>query len=544
VLAGVIVFVDPGSITQLYVALAVSFLFFGILEHCRPYKSAATQRVARLAEINLFGTLSFVLMMEIDLDGEVLGIWFYDMALVLMSLATSSIPIFMAMAVALRRIWRLWADSDPLVAKGDRVEVIDPGPENELCINCVGMVTEEVSKNCTYETFITVEVTPNVSTEHADEEHDIPASVQFRRWLWKLFGCGCVKGQLQIGAVGVRVVEPITLELKRNQIRKKVKVKKVMMEVCKLAVHALRLARSMSDEDQTSELDKASKKAGAMNKNSDIEGFAGAPSNAAFAGALVKQLRPVLEPMLNSKGLLWDPVLPYLKKSFNVDELQKALEDPQKFIEMLLENPLIRRMILEGLRKVLEPLVIASSLTWLIFRAAFDLLTERAQIEMALDDAHAFFEYMLKKGGLVCKALIVLLQPKIEHLVIENSMKWAVVCAALEGFATVEMLLIAMEAPESWFEGILPKLSGAQETPPEPEPEPEINGFDWVPDGWDIHYPSAAEPEPEPEPELEPEPLLPAVRSPMVERHGGAALLPTPPPHASPVDRGGGRTAH
>ena len=62
-----IVFVDPGSITQLYVALALSFLFFGILEHCRPYKSDQTQRVARLAEINLFGTLSFVLMLEIDL---------------------------------------------------------------------------------------------------------------------------------------------------------------------------------------------------------------------------------------------------------------------------------------------------------------------------------------------------------------------------------------------------------------------------------------------------------------------------------------------
>jgi hypothetical protein len=82
-----------------------------------------------------------------------------------------------------------------------------------------------------------------------------------------------------------------------------------------------------------------------------------------------------------------------------MDELEKALEDPQAAVELLLENPVIRRMILEGLRKVLEPLVVASNLTWLVFRSAFDLITDQAQIEEALNDPHKFFTYMLKKGG-------------------------------------------------------------------------------------------------------------------------------------------------
>jgi hypothetical protein len=89
-------------------------------------------------------------------------------------------------------------------------------------------------------------------------------------------------------------------------------VRKILIELCKLLVHSLRLARNMSDDNATAELDKATKKAEIMNKNSDVEMDGSGPSNAAFAGALVKQLKPVLEPMLNAKGLLWDPCLPYL----------------------------------------------------------------------------------------------------------------------------------------------------------------------------------------------------------------------------------------
>jgi hypothetical protein len=132
-------------------------------------------------------------------------------------------------------------------------------------------------------------------------------------------------------------------------------------------------------------------------------------------------------------------------QAFNVDELQKAMEDPEAAVRLLLENPIIRRMLLEGLRKLLEPLVIASNLTWLVFRSAFDMITDVEQVEAALADPQAFFQYMLKKGGVVCKTLIALLQPKLEHLATEQSLRWVVVVSALEGIATVEMLLIAHE---------------------------------------------------------------------------------------------------
>lgn len=90
---------------------------------------------------------------------------------------------------------------------------------------------------------------------------------------------------------------------------------------------------------------------------------------------------------------------------FNADELQKALSDPQAAIRLLLENPVVRRMVLESLRKVLEPLVIASNLTWLVFRSAFDMVTQPEQIEECVKDPHAFFAYMLKT---VCRPSIAL----------------------------------------------------------------------------------------------------------------------------------------
>lgn len=120
-------------------------------------------------------------------------------------------------------------------------------------------------------------------------------------------------------------------------------------------------------------------------------------------------------------------------------------------------------MILEGLRKVLEPLVLASNLTWLVFRSAFDMITEPKQIEECLQDPPAFFDYMLKKGGVVCKTLIALLRPKLEHLVEEQSMQWVAIVSVLEGIATVEMLLVAHETPQEWWKGIVPKLAGTKQ---------------------------------------------------------------------------------
>ena len=63
ILAGVLVFVEPGSATQLYAALVISFFFFALLCRTLPYKVLKTDRVAVAAEANLFFTVLCLLML-------------------------------------------------------------------------------------------------------------------------------------------------------------------------------------------------------------------------------------------------------------------------------------------------------------------------------------------------------------------------------------------------------------------------------------------------------------------------------------------------
>lgn len=290
----------------------VSFVSFGVLEHCRPYKSAQTMKFARLAEANLFTTLTFILLMETELAGEFLGYDFYDLALVMMTSGTSAIPILIAISVSLRRIYKLWADSDPTVRKGDSVEVIDlEAGQDAKCLHCVGKVASETPEECTYDTIIAVEVTPRdyvlQSTRSVCRRPEVVLRT-CQRW----FCCHCGKGRSKIGQlrIGERVRKPVILQLQRSQIRKIVDKKKVMLECCKIGVQTCRFAREVSDDSDKSVPD-ANEKMAKIHKTDMPEGEI---SNAAFAGVLANQLKPVLEPLLISRGLLWEPCLPYIKK--------------------------------------------------------------------------------------------------------------------------------------------------------------------------------------------------------------------------------------
>ena len=444
VLAGVLVFLDPGSTTQLYVALALSFGFFGILEHCQPYKSSKTQRIARIAEVNLFLTISFVLMMRINLDGEWLTARHYDILMVFCTAATTVGPTAIAVIVSLRRIFKLWADSNPDVSKGDQVEIIDPGVDHEHCRGCVGKVIRDVDRPCLATTELVVEVDPKLKDDD-DSGH--------RK-------C-CRRRKLHLETATIH------LAMERQQVRRIVSKKKVGIELCKIVVHSLRLARKMTlaedtpeeEEDEKDTEKQTNDKAATLMKDGDggLTGVAG-PSQAAVIKAMLSKLKPVLEPLLATRGLVWDPVLPHLEKMFNIEEIKKALEDPEAAVRMLLGNPIIKRMAISSMRKLLEPLCLARGLTWLVFRSAVEIVTELEQLEKAFADPGSFFEWMLEKGGPVCRVLIGLLQPKLALVIKDHGFTWILVAGALELFATVEMLLVAMEVPDTWFEGILPKL--------------------------------------------------------------------------------------
>ena len=60
-MAGVLVYTDSGSLTQLYFGLLFSFSFLCVVLYCKPYKASRTFYVACAAEVNLFVTISCIL---------------------------------------------------------------------------------------------------------------------------------------------------------------------------------------------------------------------------------------------------------------------------------------------------------------------------------------------------------------------------------------------------------------------------------------------------------------------------------------------------
>ena len=87
-------------------------------------------------------------------------------------------------------------------------------------------------------------------------------------------------------------------------------------------------------------------------------------------------------------------------------------------------------------------------------KAAFDLAMERERIENAVKDPHAFFTEMCATGGPIAKVLIAMLKPKIELLCQGEQLPMVAVALALESLATVEMLLVALEMPDKFFERV------------------------------------------------------------------------------------------
>jgi hypothetical protein len=69
ILAGILIFAEPGSTSQLYVGLVTSFFFFAVLVKKMPYRMMKTNWIAIIAEFNLFFTILCLLMMKINLAG-------------------------------------------------------------------------------------------------------------------------------------------------------------------------------------------------------------------------------------------------------------------------------------------------------------------------------------------------------------------------------------------------------------------------------------------------------------------------------------------
>jgi hypothetical protein len=274
-----------------------------------------------------------------------------------------------------------------------------------------------------------------------------------------------------------------------QQVRRVVKFSHVLRELFNLMIQLCRLGREIAaapNSDDISGQAAAAVDATTSKQHSTVSEKLG--GNAAASKAIVYSLRPILEPQLAEKyGLTWTVAKPHLETMCDLEQLQDALSDPEAFVHMLVSNPVIKKMIIDGLRQVLEPIVILrEGLTWKIVADVLEAVTGPDKIEALVAEPAKIFDELLATGGPVakvifyydrsaqtenlssvlivevscCQVLLRMLAPKLTPLCNDERLQWALVQNALLSFATVEMLALALETPGEFFEAQLWKLEG------------------------------------------------------------------------------------
>ena len=69
-LTGIIVFIDPGSTAQIFVACNISFFFIAMHMACQPYMQPGNNYLKTAAEIQTFVTLLISIVLRSELEGE------------------------------------------------------------------------------------------------------------------------------------------------------------------------------------------------------------------------------------------------------------------------------------------------------------------------------------------------------------------------------------------------------------------------------------------------------------------------------------------
>ena len=250
--------------------------------------------------------------------------------------------------------------------------------------------------------------------------------------------------------------EMVTVTKERKHVRHIVKRSQIIAAVCKMVVHLCRLGRALLVVDnQQTDIESQKHKTSA-----EAQATTGINTNdAATSTAMARALRPVLEPPLTDRfGVHWSAVEPLLRKLLNPDQLDKVLEDPKEFLMTIVNNPVIRRLIIDKLKPVLEPVMEIYGLTWHISYIVLDAVLDFERIEAIVADPPTVFKRLLEKGGPICIVLIGMLQAKLEPIIVQEQMTWVLVAGALESLATVEMLLMGLEFPNKLYKGLASKL--------------------------------------------------------------------------------------
>eukprot|EP01043_Picozoa_sp_COSAG02_P047982 COSAG02_NODE_4659_length_5123_cov_6.685709_1_plen_1319_part_10 len=399
ILSGVLIFASPGSVTQLYVALIVSFYFFALLARTMPYKNAKTDQIALLVEANLFFTILCILMLKINLSGELLTPSFYDQAIVLSNTVAAFGPLITSVVLGLHKLASDWVDSagDPL-APADRVRILEC-PDN---LRCCGHIATVVSSNkavCTLK----------VQLKHQPSMHWRRAKVKMTAALALAAGTGRHDATETSAAVVTSPtkrsilcstcrtkMDTFELELNRDQLQLilgRHQFLRLCVGVLKLILLCRRGRDNNDDEEEAEESSNLPDgimvvTADVVSRIHEIEGLGDDDDDINLKEDTLRTLQSVCEPILARRGLKWEEAKDAMVKLSSVLELQAALRDPEKFIAdfFALLAPALKAVALKRLRPHVEPTLAKHGLTWEQAMPVLSQLTSIDRLHAAADD--------------------------------------------------------------------------------------------------------------------------------------------------------------
>lgn len=190
----------------------------------------------------------------------------------------------------------------------------------------------------------------------------------------------------------------------------------------------------------------------------------------------LQQLRKLLVPLLEKRGLTWQDVLPVLEKMDTIEELRDAIERPMAFLERLARaaapaaKQLGRRVLIdkarvEALRTLkasmtAKKMLSKAGLTFEDLQPALELVDTIEELKEAVADPDKFLRKLMEATGPAAIRLAVAkLKPVLGPKLAEHGLEWDDIEPALELIDTVEELRAAAAKPEH----LLRKLREAAE---------------------------------------------------------------------------------
>jgi hypothetical protein len=309
---GVLLFADQGSISQMYLALVISFSVVLITTRTMPYKNETIDRYKVAMDVNLFFTFSCALLLKLNLAGEFLSAEFFDVTMVTSNLLIGVFPA----------VWSVYHSAKvqcfKIIRTLDKIEEANEELGGEQKLTRLQTLKKLLTSNKAEIQDLLKALKKLIGDDdngddNGDDEDDDNGDDE-----------GDDNGDDEGDDNETQTA--VALQLAIAELRPKIEP------------HLLSRGMQWDDVQPALELiDSVEKITAAIE---DMEAFLEEVMSAAVPVAtkrLLAKLRPTIEPRLLARGMTWDGVLPAaLQLVDSLDKLTEAIDDPEAFLEKMM----------------------------------------------------------------------------------------------------------------------------------------------------------------------------------------------------------------